>query len=129
MDRIRAFAGAAVLMVLVACKGGNEPDDNSHLIRVVIAPPSATLQIGAQVRLTASISGPPGIPQGVRWRSIDPTLATVIDGGPNSGMVTAVSGGSARIRATWVESALTFTEAIVLVTEEPIPAEGRGAKR
>jgi hypothetical protein len=124
--RLLTLSAIAVAAAIGACKGGSDPEGPDSLFNeVIITPTNGNVAVGATLQLTAVVSGPPGTPQSVTWRSIDTAFASV----NNTGLVTGKSGGTARIRATWVEDTTTFTDANIIVTTGPIIDGARGGRR
>jgi hypothetical protein len=123
--RLLPLFAIAVAAVIGACKGGSDPTGPDSLFtEVIITPSTGAVAAGSTLQLSAAVSGPPGTPQGVMWRSVDTALASV----SQTGLVTGKSGGTARIRAKWAEDSTNFTDAHILVTEGPIVEEGRRGK-
>ena len=87
---------------------------------VTIAPETATIDPGATQQLSATMrdaSGAVLTGRSVAWQSLNTAVATV----SSSGLVTGVSAGTARIRATSETVADTAT---ITVTAPPVPANG-----
>ena len=89
-----------VLLLLAACGGGPGPTgDPPPVAEVVVAPATATVEIGSQVQLTATLTDASGgtlTGRPVAWTSSDEAIATVADDGAVSG----VAEGAATITAT-----------------------------
>jgi hypothetical protein len=125
-SRLLPVAIVALAAVVGACKGGSDPTGPDSLFtEVVITPSTGNVSVGGTLQLNAAISGPPGTPQGVTWKAVDPDFATV----SANGLVTGVAGGTARIRATWVQDSTNFTDAHITVTDVPVTEEGAGTVR
>jgi uncharacterized protein YjdB len=105
----------AVLGLSLSCKHGTAPE-SSTVINVLITPSTLAMKTGETKQLSAKITGPPGITQGVTWRSQDPDVASV---SPN-GVVTALNEGTAFIRATWTLDPEVYSLATIIVTSAPI---------
>ena len=122
--RLLTLSAVAVAAVIGACKGGEDPTGPDSLFNEVIITPSVgNIAVGSTIQLTAAVSGAPGTPQGVTWKSVDTAFASVT----GDGLVTGKASGTARIRATWVEDSTNFTDAHISITEVPV-GEGRGAR-
>jgi uncharacterized protein YjdB len=106
---------ALVVALAAGCKSGTPPE-SSTVISIVITPSPASVKPGQTLQLSAKVLGPPGIQQGVNWRSLNTQIATI----SSSGLVTGVAEGPATIRATWIEDSEEFTTIEVLVTATPI---------
>ena len=116
---IRSLAFVGIACLVVACKKDPGPVESSPYIDIVITPPTPVVQVGGQITLTARVTGPAGISQGVVWSAIDPEFATV----NNSGVVTAVAEGSGRIRAAWALDPEIYRQVEVQVTVRPVEEE------
>lgn len=77
------------------------------VVTVTVTPDAATLEVGGQTTLTATVTGGT---EGVTWSSSNPSVATV----SSMGGVTAVAPGSATITATYVASDAMDTCAIAI---------------
>jgi uncharacterized protein YjdB len=80
---------------------------------VTVTPTAATLAVGEQRTVTATVTTDQGVTTAVSWRSTDPTVATV---GAN-GVVTAVGVGTAQVIA--VAAADTTRSAAATITVVP----------
>jgi hypothetical protein len=81
-------------------------------LQVTLQPTLLELQPGESETVAASVRDAAGAPEpghGVSWRSTDPEVATVSDGG----VVTAVAAGTARIVAIGPERATAYAEVVV----------------
>jgi N-acetylneuraminic acid mutarotase len=90
---------SALTSSLIAC--GNSPTDDATpaVASVTVVPPSANLVIGSSLQLTATAVNSKGAPLSGRviaWSTDNPQILTVT----SSGLVTAVSKGSANVYAT-----------------------------
>ena len=125
--RIRAARWSLVLpMLVVACGGGSDDDGVSPppatpVESVTLSPgPSLTLDVGATTQLTATARDAQGnlvSGRAFSWSSTAQGVATV----SSSGLVTAVSVGTAQIRAT---SEGKTGEVAITVTAYPWSATG-----
>src|SRR5688572_5462180 len=121
MRAARLIAAAIAFAALVSCSPDNPPT-GGEVIVVVVTPPSPKVQVGFQLQLNATVTGPPGIPQGVVWQSLNAEIA-IVDG---SGLVTGIGEGQGIIRVRWATDTREFTDVAVLVTTTPVE-EGRPA--
>ena len=116
MTAARLFAGIAATLVVgasAACHSGSTgPNQQSETIQVLITPSSVALAPGKTVQLKATVTGPPGIEQSVVWTSLNPDIASIT----GAGLVTALTEGSATIRAAWFPDQQEFSTIVVLVT-------------
>jgi len=78
---------------------------------VTVSPPTATLNVGDKLTLTATISASGNPNRSVRWTSSNASVATV-DG---AGQVTAIAGGSTSIIATSASNPLVTGVAAITV--------------
>jgi uncharacterized protein YjdB len=116
MRLLSIAVGALALTFASSCKKSGTEPGTSGVITVSITPSSAAIKPGGQVQLRATVTGPPGIPNTVTWRSNDPTFASV----SSTGLVTGIAEGAANIRASWTEDPEEFSIAVVIVTSTPI---------
>ena len=79
---------------------------------VTIAQRTPSVAAGATVRLTAVVTGPPGVTQSVTWTSRATTVATI----DATGLVTGVATGTAWIAAQSVDEVLATDSVLVTVT-------------
>jgi uncharacterized protein YjdB len=107
---------AAALATAASCNGGGTDPGNSQTIQVLITPSSPAILPGGTVTLHATVTGPPGITQGVVWTSLTDSIATITTGG----VVTGLAEGSAVIKAAWAEDPEEFNTISVLVTSTPV---------
>jgi hypothetical protein len=124
---LRSLAFATIACLVVACQKDPGPVETSPFIDVVITPPTPVVEVGGQITLTARVTGPAGISQGVVWSSIDPSIVAVT----NTGVVTALADGSGRIRAAWAQDIEIYRQVEVLVTLAPVEEDAgpvRGAR-
>jgi uncharacterized protein YjdB len=90
-----------------------------EIVTVEVTPQTATMAPGSTQQLTARTLTRTGLPlpgRVVTWSSSDASIATVNE----SGLVTAVAGGSATITATCEGKSAT-----ALITVAPVPATSR----
>src|SRR5215831_15033309 len=89
------------------------PAKDSSVQSVLVSPPGPVpLKIGDKVTFAASVTGGPDLTnKAVTWKSSAPAIATV----DNTGLVTAVSGGTASIIATSVANTTVSGAAVVTV--------------
>src|SRR5262245_9133338 len=126
--RLLTVTAIAAAAAIGACKNGSDPTGPDSLFtEVVVTPSTGNVTVGNTIQLSAAVSGPPGTPQGVRWKSVDTAFASV----NTTGLVTAKAAGSARIRAMWLEDTTNFTDAFINITDTPVMEEdpSRGATR
>lgn len=114
-SRILTALVATVLAVSVACKSGTAPP-SSGFIDIEITPSAPVVTQGKTLQMKAKVLGPPGIPQGITWRSQNTDVATI----SASGLVTGLAEGVAPIRATWVEDAEEYRIVELIVTSIPV---------
>jgi len=117
---------SATFMVatFVACNRNNDdgytpetPDPTVSVTGVSLNPTTASLVVGGEVTLTATISPANATVQTVTWNSNNTAVATV-----ENGVVTAVAEGTATITVTTADGDFTATSAIT-VTLATIPVE------
>jgi len=119
MTTIRVLACTLAVMVAGSCKADSTAPEGSLVIDVRVSPPNLTLAVGRQGTLSATVTGPPGIPQGVLWRSSANSIATV----SAQGVVTAVSEGAAFVRAMWALDTTVLNISAIQVTADIISTE------
>ncbi|HEX9564201.1 MAG TPA: Ig-like domain-containing protein, partial [Gemmatimonadaceae bacterium] len=78
---------------------------------VTVAPDAATINVGSQVTLGATVL-PPTAPQAVDWSSANPAIASV---NPTTGVVTGVSRGTTTITATSQANSMAKGSAAITV--------------
>jgi hypothetical protein len=122
MKSRRTVLSILLLASLAGCGGGGTPPPGGLTIGVVVTPPTPRMQVGTTLQLKAVVTGPPGVPQGVSWRTLSPDLATV----NGNGLVSALTEGEAIIRVAWLEDQLEFTDVAIVITTLPV-GEVRGA--
>jgi hypothetical protein len=105
----------AVIVAAAACKSGTTPP-SSGFIDIQISPSAPVVTPGKTLQFTAKVLGPPGIPQGVTWRSQNTDVATITA----SGLATGLIEGVAPIRATWVEDSEEYRIVELIVTSVPV---------
>jgi hypothetical protein len=111
----RITGAAALLLALAAgaCDSATEPQPLGILV------PSLTLEaVGDAAQLEATVAGSDLLPI---WESLDPAVATVT----RAGMVTAVSAGTARVRARIGSSAAEGTVTVLPPVSVAITAATR----
>ena len=86
------------------------------VLGIVVTPDAATLVVGDDLALDATVQTVGGAPDGVDWSSSDDAVATVDD----AGLVAAVAPGPATITATSVFDAAVSASAAITVV--PVPA-------
>jgi len=100
---MRTFTSLAALVpLLAACQAS--PTDLEPAVVVAVAPSVAALDLGASLRLTASVEGSAhqgGTPSDIVWETSNPAIATVETGG----IVQALGVGQVQIVARWQGSA------------------------
>jgi uncharacterized protein YjdB len=109
---------AVLVAAATSCKSDSLDPDRGAVASVVIAPPTATVAVGASVPLTAEALDAAGQKiDGLKlvWASGDTKIATV----SSSGMVTGVAVGGVQIAAT-----AQGKTAIAEVTVNPTPVAG-----
>ena len=92
-----------------------------HVTGVSVSPSTASVEVGSTQQLTETVTPSNATDKSVTWSSSDTSVATV-DG---SGLVTAVSAGSATITVTTTDGSYTATSAITVtpvVLTDYIPA-------
>jgi uncharacterized protein YjdB len=105
----RRLIGLSAVLVALACSK-DSPAEPEPLV-VTITPVNPTLGTGQELRLQASISR--GLTPLFEWESDLPNVATV----SLTGIVTAVTPGSAVIKATWSSDSTVFGTTRVTVTD------------
>ena len=96
------FAYASVAALVLACSDSTDPTDPPEpppdpAGSFQVAPATATLGYGQTLQFTTTYGGKRGTAEGaVAWQSSDENVAVV-----RNGLVKGVSGGQARIVATW----------------------------
>lgn len=96
------FAYATVAGLVLACSdstGPSDPRDPAPGPAFQVAPAAATLEYGQTMQFTTTYGGRRGTAStgvSVLWQSSDESVAVV-----HNGLVRAVSGGQARIVASW----------------------------
>jgi hypothetical protein len=85
---------------------------------VAVTPATLALNTGATGRLTATVSPVAATNPAVTWTSSAPSIATV----DASGLVTAVSVGTATLTATTADGGFTASASITVSTPPPTPA-------
>jgi len=106
---------AAIVVAATSCNSDSLDPDHGSVVSVVIAPPTATVAVGASVPLTAEVldaSGKKVEGMKVVWASGDAKIATV----SGNGTVTGVAVGTVQIAAT-----AQGKTAIAEVTVNPTP--------
>jgi hypothetical protein len=105
---MRTFTSlAAIVPLLAACQASPTdpgPDTDKPAVVVAIAPSVAALDLGASLRLTASVEGSAhqgATPSDIVWETSNPAIATVGTGG----VVQALKLGQVQIVARWRGSA------------------------
>src|SRR6266480_953937 len=115
--RLIALAALAVAAGVVACERTTTPiGPPAAVVSVDLTPPSATVQVGQTVQLTAiprDANGNTLSDRTVTWTSSNTSVATV----SNAGVVSAVTPGSATITATSEGKSGTSS---IMVTDIPI---------
>jgi len=107
---------ACALVTAASCNGGGTDPGSSPTIQILITPSSPAILPGGHVTLHATVTGPPGISQGVVWTSLTDSIATITA----AGVVTGVIDGTAVIKAAWAEDLEEFNTVSVLVTTTPV---------
>jgi hypothetical protein len=109
--RHRILTAVVLALALGACKGGSGSSSPS-LRALSVSPGTSYLATGVTLQLAATGQDTSGatvpVTSGVRWESSDAQVATVSD----TGLVTAVAGGSVTVKATYVSSGLVATAAV-----------------
>jgi uncharacterized protein YjdB len=123
MSVFRLTVAGVMLVSAASCKSATAPPTGGAIL-VVIDPATVNMKAGFQVQLKATVTGPPGITQGVTWRAINPDIATV----SANGLVTAIIEGTALVRASWIPDPEEFSVATINVTSSPIMEEGRASQ-
>jgi hypothetical protein len=123
--RYLSAGAAAVFLLVLSCTERQQttitPTEPSlarggtKLKSITVSPASASLVVGASQQLTATTS-PAGTTATITWSSTNTAVATVT----GSGLVKAVSAGSATIRAT--SGSVSGSSAITVTTMPPPPA-------
>ena len=94
-------------------------DATALVLSVTVGPATLALTVGQSGQLNATVTVGNNASQQVTWSSDNVGVATVT----NTGRVTAVSAGSARIRATAQADATKFAESITTVTAVSFPGQ------
>jgi len=102
-----------LLALVAACAPNSEalgtpPSGPSGLCELAVSPPSATLNVGEVLRLSARRCQVEAV---VVWRSTDPARATV----DQTGQVRAVALGQASIVAKWASDTTVIGSALIMV--------------
>jgi hypothetical protein len=115
-------------LVLTACPASGGGPDTPKVTGVTLNETTLALAVGATGTLTAAVAGDEGVRQDVTWSSDTPAVATV-----DTGVVTAVAAGTARVTATSTVDTSKTASATVTVTaagggsNEPDPDESEFA--
>ncbi|MDR3202833.1 MAG: Ig-like domain-containing protein, partial [Bifidobacteriaceae bacterium] len=81
-----------------------------HPTKVVVGPSCASVKIGAQLQMTATITPANASIKDVVWTSAKPNIATV----DANGVVTGIAAGTSKITATTVDGAKTDYETVTV---------------
>ncbi len=120
---LRGGAAALLALTLAACgststpAGPPAPQQPLTLAAQAVASPVA-LTAGQTLQLNVTVNGQPAQPGQLKWTTSNATVATVTQ----TGLVTAVSAGSATIRAALATNAASFIDFPVTVTAASAPA-------
>ncbi len=127
--RLCTHSLVAALFVLASCSGGDSggdgggtgPDPSTLVGSVGVSPGSATVQVGATVQLTGSVSSQASTPltRTLGWTSSNSAIASV----NSAGLVTGVGGGTATVTAS---TSGVSGSATVTVTDPNPPAAPSG---
>jgi hypothetical protein len=93
------WIAAALVPFLFACAASEGPSTPVPVASVTVLAPVSSLVVGATTTLTAALKNAAGEPlpgRAVTWSSSSESVATVTD----AGVVSAISAGSVRVRAT-----------------------------
>lgn len=96
---------------------------NVAVTGVTVSPTSASLSVGGTQQLTATVSPSNATNKNVTWTSNNTSVATV----NSSGLVTAVSAGSATITVRTQDGNFTATSTIAVTSTTQTPYPGPGA--
>ncbi len=107
-----AILTLAATLIIVGCDKGSEVTVAS----VSVNSSSETLEAGLSLQLTATVLPAEAQNKTVTWTSDNPAVATV----SNSGLVTAVAEGNAKITVTTADGGKTATCTIIITKGAPI---------
>jgi len=102
--------GALALPIFTACPLPFGGSTKTAVSSVSVSPTSVTLSVGETQQLTAAVSPEKATNKAVAWSSSDSAVASV----NTSGLVTAVSPGSATITVTTADGGMTATCAVTV---------------
>lgn len=104
-------------VVLTSCQKDDASTDIIPVSGITLNKPSVALAIGAKEALVATIAPQNASNKGVIWATTDPSVATVSE----TGVVTAVKGGSATITAIAAGRKMKNSTCVVTVAKTIIP--------
>jgi uncharacterized protein YjdB len=98
--------------------GGEACTSSVAVTGVTVSPTSASLSVGGNTQLSATIAPTNATTQTVSWKSSNTAVATI----NSSGLVTAIGAGSATITVTTTDGSKTATCAVTVTATSTLPS-------